>query len=389
MKHTEILLLGAGIGGLTASIALARRGFQVHLFEQADALRALGAGLTLQINAMLVLAQLGLSKTVQEASMPTDHFLLRDERGHTIQSTAFADIAQSWGVPMVAIHRARLMTLLADKAKALGVHIHLGKQALRFDEKDGEVTLHFKDGTQHTGTVLVGCDGLWSKVRQTLHGHEPLRYAGYTCWRGIAQMPAPTTSSESWGAGKRFGLIPIHPDEVYWFAVADAPEGQQDGKNPLSKLRKNFESWPQDVQDALTHTAPHSLLRHDCHDRGPNARWGKGSVTLLGDASHPMLPNMGQGACQAIEDAYALAQALDAHRDQPSQGLRHYEQSRQQRTNTFITRSWTFGRVAHATRSTPLRRLRDTCMRLIPSRAMKSSLTTLYGNGPAPQIANS
>ena len=377
----SVLIIGAGIGGLTAAIALAQRGFEAHVFERAPALRAAGAGLTVQINAMKVFEALGMAQDVHKGGMVATAGALRDERGRIIAATALGDMAQRWGAPMVGIHRAVLMRILEERAHRHGVHIHTSMAFERFTEDNAGVTAHFESGRHHRGDALIGCDGLWSAVRKSLFGDAPTRYAGYTTWRGIAPRSPKPVFYEDWGPGARFGQVAIAHDQTYWYAVADAPQGAKDGDDVKGELMARFGHWAPDVREVLEATPEAAIMRTDSIDRSPIQTWGRGRVTLLGDAAHPMTPNMGQGACQAIEDALALALALEAHAD-PSEGLRYYETTRRQRANWFVNQSWGVGRMAHSVKATALRRCRDAIMRWTPQSLMDKTMARIANGGP-------
>jgi 2-polyprenyl-6-methoxyphenol hydroxylase-like FAD-dependent oxidoreductase len=214
----------------------------------------------------------------------------------------------------------------------------------------------------------VGADGLHSAVRQVMRGRGPPRYAGYTSWRALVEdveLPRPDRFTESWGPGRRFGIAPIGHGRVYWFAVADAPPGQMDEGDPRAGLLARFAGWHQPIEAMISAAAPDRILRTDIYDRPPIDRWIEGYVTLLGDAAHPMTPNLGQGGCQAIEDAVVLASAL-ARFGEVQPALLHYQKRRLQRANSFVVRSWRFGQIAHL-RTPTMRWLRDRALRAIPA----------------------
>ncbi len=384
-SNDTILLVGGGIGGLTASIALAARGFSVHVFERAEHVRAVGSGLTVQINAMKVLQQLQLAEQVCEQGHMAEYGQLRDERGRVLSSMEFAALGKKYGAPVVAIHRARLLRILEARARQWGVNIETSMAFERLEQGPESITAIFANGEQRQGAVLVGCDGLWSRVREALVGPTPLRYAGHTTWRGVAPVSSDSMLCESWGAGHRFGQIPLHKQETYWFAVADAPQGQKDQgsqSDVKAALLARFAGWHGEVTRVLAATPAEVIFRTDCSDRAPIKHWGEGRASLLGDAAHPMMPNLGQGACQAIEDGFVLATSLVLYREQLSSGLRAYEKERIARANWFVDRSWSMGRVAHGVRFTPLRRARDTFMRWAPASAMERTFARMYGEAP-------
>ncbi len=167
------------------------------------------------------------------------------------------------------------------------------------------------DGNEVEGDVLVGADGLHSVVRARLHGYKPPRYAGYTAWRAVITAPdVPLCPGESWGRGARFGHARVPGGRVYVYATRNAPEGVHGPGGELAELRRIFGAWHDPIPALLTAMEGADILRNDILDRPALRRWGTGRITLLGDAAHPMTPNLGQGACQALEDAVVLARQM-------------------------------------------------------------------------------
>lgn len=224
----------------------------------------------------------------------------------------------------------------------------------------------FAGGEEAQGDFLVGADGLHSVVRGRLHGTERPRYAGYTAWRAVTTFKIQPTTSESWGHGKRFGIVPIGGSRVYWFATKNAPEGQPEHpEGRKQKLLHLFKGWHPPIVDLIEATDPEAILRHDLYDRKPMKRsWGEGRVTLLGDAAHPTTPNLGQGACQATEGAFVLAQQLRSAMDIAA-ALRRYEAQRLPRTAFITNLSWRIGRMAQL-ENPVLCWLRNTALRVVP-----------------------
>jgi 2-polyprenyl-6-methoxyphenol hydroxylase-like FAD-dependent oxidoreductase len=321
MEHrAKVIVAGGGIGGLTAAIALRRAGFEVCVFERADELGEVGAGLLLAANAQKALGKLGLADAVARLGTPASAGEIRSWRGKVLVNIPASELEKRVGAPSAAVHRADLQALLA---REVGEEtLHLGSEVEGF-EREGEsgVRVLFADGSEERVDVLVGADGLRSKVRSGLFGAEEPRYAGYTAWRAVVEPKEELlpwgTGFESWGRGARFGCAHIGKGRVYWFATTNAPEDEKDGKPsspaaPKATLLRLFGSWHHPIGELIEAADESSILRTDIYDREPlGERWGEGKATLLGDAAHPMTPNLGQGACQAIEDAVVLASCLD------------------------------------------------------------------------------
>ncbi|WP_426751879.1 FAD-dependent monooxygenase [Myxococcus sp. Y35] len=363
----HVLVAGAGIGGLTLACALRRAGLSVTVFERSEALRWVGAGLTVQMNATAALRRIGLCDEVAKAgACPTDSAILRPS-GSALTRLPVSRLQEELGLPLVCIHRARLQAILL--AHAGEENVRLGCTVTAFHDDGKTVTVRLSDGSSVTGDALVGADGLRSVVRGALLGDAPLRYSGYTSWRGVCpEVPSATPGlvSETWGAGARFGVVPIGFGQMYWFATQNAPAGGQDAPGESrARLQSIFGGWHAPIADLIAATDEANIIRTDIHDRPPVGRWSRGRVTLLGDAAHPMTPNLGQGGCQAIEDAVVLGECLAG--DSPVEAaLAAYEARRRERANAFVTRSWNVGRVAQWENAAG-RFMRNTLFQLVPS----------------------
>lgn len=341
------VVIGAGIGGLTAAIALKRMGWDVAVYERAPVLREVGAGLTLWANAVAVLRKLEVADGIEAAAAPLAQSELRSWRGRLLVATDFAAMHRKLGVSSIGIHRADLQAKLAD---ALGrEQIHLGMTCLSYAQDDKGVTALFAEGDETRGQILVAADGIKSLVRNQLLGPEPPRYAGYTAWRGVGSIVHPAVplgvTVLAMGRGSQAGLLPIGGGRTYWFATANVPPGEQAGPGGhKADLLARFKDWYPAIPAAIEATDDSAILRNDILDRPPVRKWTDGRVTLLGDAAHPTTPNLGQGACQAIESAWVLARSL-ANAETAPAGLLAYEQARFDRTAAITNQSWRLGRV--------------------------------------------
>ena len=369
-------MAGAGIGGLTLAVALKRRGIPVKVFERAEALEPAGAGITMQANAMAIFAQLGLAKAVRAAGCVLARGEVRTPAGDVVSSYDLLRVEKETGHPVVGIHRGRLHDVLREAA---GDVVEAGAAVRAWADGGSSVRVELEGGSTHEGAVLVGADGLRSAVRRQLFGDEAPRYHGYTSWRGVARDAAlaqcVTVSSETMGHGRRFGLVPIGHGELYWFATDDAPQGEGDGPDPKAALQQRFRGWHAPIAEAIEATATTDLLRTDIFDRDPVERWYRGRVVLMGDAAHPMTPNLGQGGGQAVEDAAALADAL-ADEAEVDQAFVRYEAARLQRANRVVLDSRLVGNVAQWS-SKPMVALRTLAFRLTPAKSMHQQLMKL------------
>jgi 2-polyprenyl-6-methoxyphenol hydroxylase-like FAD-dependent oxidoreductase len=372
------LIVGAGIGGLAAAIALRRAGLDVEVFERAARIEEVGAGIALWANGIRVLDSLGVGEAIRAASVQYPMGGLRAADGAVLTSVSASDLQRLFDVPIIIMHRADLLSVLLD-AYGAG-RVHLASRCAAVHQDAGGVTAEFDDGRRVRGDLLVGADGLHSVVRAALHGPQAPTYAGCTAWRGVVAFDtSAVTAGETWGGGCVFGLVPIRGERVYWYATAKTPEGGRNADEKATLLRA-FRGWHRPIESLLDATAPSAILRNDLYDRPVMKTWSVGHATLLGDAAHPMLPFLGQGACQALEDAVALADCVREHDDVGS-ALRAYEARRVRRANTFVTQSRYAGRVAQLQNPVGVA-LRNALLKRVGSRLQLRQLARMIGTRP-------
>jgi len=372
----RVIIIGAGIGGMTAAIALRRRRIDVEVYERAAALTEVGAGVSLWPNALKALYQLGMKQRLDALSFVAEAGALRSAEGVVLSRTSAQEFASRFGLAVTVFHRAELLDALLNEA--LGIPIHLSHELEDVEQDAGGVTVQFSNGARSRGDVIVGADGLRSTVRSHLGVPGVLRYAGYTAWRGIVGFEtAGLMAGETLGCGQRFGLVPITRNRVYWYATDNVAEG---GCEPAAaakaRLMAMFERWHPPIARVIAATDTAAILRNDIFDRDPAEWWGTGRVTLLGDAAHPMTPNLGQGACQAIEDALVLADSIAEEGGERS--LRRYEAARIRRTASVVKASRRVGRFLQI-RTPALCRVRDLALRLMPPAMSYRSLAPVIG----------
>lgn len=345
VAHTsgrKALIIGGGIGGLAAAIALKQIGLTVEIYERVTLLREVGAGLSLWANAVKALHYLGLGQAMRVLALPETAGGIRTATGDLLMSTTNTQLAAKFGELSVMVHRAELHDLLRH---ALGQELYLGMECTAVTEEAQGVRVRFRNGAEALGDLVIGADGLHSQVRAGLHGQQPPRYAGYTAWRGVVSFAhSRLQPGETWGRGARFGQVPMQGDRVYWFAAYNTPAGQHSPDGEKAELLRIYGDWHDPIRSLIEATPETAILRNDIHDRPPLTQWGGGRVTLLGDAAHPMTPNLGQGACQALEDAVVLAKQLQATADIPT-ALRAYEAARIPRTTMIVEQSRRVGAV--------------------------------------------
>ena len=314
------IIIGGGIGGLAAAAALRRVGISAAVYERAPEIREVGAGLSLWSNAVKALRRLGLEDAVLARGSPIEEAVTRTDRGVVLSQVSIRDITKKAGAQTVCVHRAELQQLLASAVEP--GQIHLNATCVGIDLDADGVTARFADGRTARGSILVGADGIRSAVRDSLIGATPPRYAGYFGYRGIAhgefpELPAGRTEF-ALGRGAQVGLVHCGPGRVYWFATVNAPAGTPtpDSVTLKAEAMERFAGWYSPIPAVVAATEPAAMMKNDIIDRPPSWPWGRGRATLLGDAIHPTTPNMGQGACQALEDAIVLADCLRRQRDE-------------------------------------------------------------------------
>jgi 2-polyprenyl-6-methoxyphenol hydroxylase-like FAD-dependent oxidoreductase len=318
-------IVGGGIGGLAAAVALRRVGIELVVFERAQRLETVGAGLTLSPNAVRALDRLGIGDAVRAVSGRGRQLLVRATTGRTLVKVELEDPLE-----MLGVHRADLQRILAEAA---------GDVRLGMEVTDVESVAADAD-------VVVGADGIDSVVRASLHGPDPPLYAGYDGWRAVAEFDDERVRGrfcETWGCADRFGLIPLGGGRVYWFVSESGDQGE---RQPFGR---RFADWHEPIPEVVAATPDAALSMTPIQWRKPLRAWGRGKVTLLGDAAHAMTPDLGQGAGQALEDAVVLAATLRGA-GAVEAGLRAYERERLARTTPIVKRSRQLGRLASASR---------------------------------------
>lgn len=341
------IVVGGGIGGLCAAIALRRRGVAATVYERAEELGDVGAGLVLAANAIRSLRRLGLGEAAVAAGAAVERAQIRREDGRVLAAIDMRREEARTGAPTIALHRAALHRVLRAALPAEAVR--LGAECTGVESGESGVVARFADGREAHGDLLIGADGLRSAVRRQLFpGIEP-RDAGYSAWRGAVASTDATAlgiTSETWGRGFRFGIVRVDEARIYWFATANSAPGRRlEPESRKRHLLERFGDWHAPIRALLEATPAEAILHNDIADLPPMPRWSAGRIALLGDAAHATTPNLGQGACMAIESAEVLAACLGENAAVEA-ALLAYERRRRPRT-TFVTlQSRRIGRLA-------------------------------------------
>jgi 2-polyprenyl-6-methoxyphenol hydroxylase-like FAD-dependent oxidoreductase len=383
-KRGKAIVIGAGIGGLTAAVALRRVGIEVEVYERASVLRPAGTGLSVMSNALAALGSLGIDLELDRRGRTIETFHLCDPVGRSVRQLPLKEIGDRLGAPSVNIHRADLQQALLD---ALGDErpLQLGASVLDFRSEADGVRVRFTDGREAHGDVLIGADGFHSVVRHQLVGAEKPREPGYVCWLAAIPFSHPRFTDgcvrHYWGAGQRFGLIDIGHGRAYWWGTRNMPTAAARAWNGgKDEIARAFADWADEVQEAIRVTPEQAIISVPAQDRPFLERWGKDRVTLLGDAAHPMLTSLGQGAGTAVEDAVVLARSLASAAD-CRQGLRDYEARRRVRVRGMVHLSHRLSRIEQDERRLP-RMLRDTYFRWVPTRVLYRQNLSLLAFAP-------
>jgi 2-polyprenyl-6-methoxyphenol hydroxylase-like FAD-dependent oxidoreductase len=363
----RVIVVGGGIAGLSAAIALRKTGHEGVVLEQALRVDPVGAGITLFANAMRALDRLGVGEVVAaRGAAATRSAILRSD-GRELTRVP-SDLLEG----TIALHRAELQ---AELAAASG-DLRLGVEVAAVEQGEDGVVARSTDGREERGDLLVGADGLSSVVRRAI-ADVPIRYADYTAWRGVSSVPVEDGRlTESWGVGERFGLVDIGRGRTYWFATKNAPEGEPDEPGGRKEeIRRRFSGWHEPIAAVVEAADESAILRNDVYYLAPLPRWSDGRVVVVGDAAHATTPGVGQGAAQAIEDAVVLADRL-AGRDDISAALAEYEAIRRPRTDAVLKISRRADKAAQL--ASPLGcRLRNALVRWSPDRAQRRRLEPL------------
>jgi 2-polyprenyl-6-methoxyphenol hydroxylase-like FAD-dependent oxidoreductase len=368
----RVIVVGGGIGGLSAAIGLRRTGHEVVVLEQAPRINPVGAGITLFANAMNALDRLGVGEAVAARGAAATRSAILTWDGRELTRVP-PDLLQG----TIAVHRADLQ---AELAAAAG-EVRLGVEITAVEQRDDGVVARGVDGSEERGDLLVGADGLSSVVRRAV-ADSPIRYAGYTAWRGVSPVPVePGRLTESWGVGERFGLVDIGRARTYWFATKNAPEGESDEpQGRHAEIVRRFSGWHEPIAPVAEAADEAAILRNDVYYLEALPRWSDGRVVLVGDAAHATTPGVGQGAAQAIEDAVVLTDRLTGS-DDLGAALAEYEAIRRPRAEAALKVSRRADKTAQL--ASPLGwRLRNAIVRRLPERVQRRQLEPIVRYKP-------
>lgn len=354
----SISIIGAGIGGLTLGSVLKQHHLDFTIYESAPEIKPVGAGIMMAINAMQIFDTLGLKETIENAGNKIHGITITDEKLKPISKTNVIELEKKYNSCNVAIHRAELQKILAS---AIGFeHIKLD-HSLHQIRKEENYILNFENGTEVESEIIFGADGIHSKVRNQIFNPTPIRNAKQLCWRGLLEFDLPEQyhheALEVWGKGKRFGFVKISDKKVYWYALINEKMHKHFGN-----VVDYFYDFDPLIIKILEATPKENIILNDITDLSPIPKWYSENLCLIGDAAHATTPNMGQGACQAIEDAYIIGKLLENSRNF-NVIFEKFQTIRRKKVDNVVNISWRIGQISQWEKGNSLRNL---FMRLIP-----------------------
>ncbi|NGM66346.1 FAD-dependent monooxygenase [Sphingobacterium sp. SGR-19] len=373
---SEFAIVGGGVAGLAMAIALQKINKDFVLFEQAKELKGIGAGFGLAANAMRALDLLDLRTEVEQIGYYLDSYNILDHKGRLLVSPDTHAIREKYQQQNFAIHRADLHLFLLSKIKTQ--KLQLGKKAIRLEQYGDTVTLFFDDGTQHTSHFLIIADGVKSPLRQQLIPSSTPRYSGYTCWRATIDNTEITLDkgTETWGKLGRFGMTPLINNRIYWYACINATSHNPVYRDyKIKDLLTHFQSYHDPIPAILAYTKDSELIWNDIMDIEPLKHLAYDNILLIGDAGHATTPNMGQGACQALEDVAVLLDELGLEKD-VKEAFSSFEKRRLPRTKYIMDTSRRIGEIAQWDNSL-LISMRNMLLKIMPAKLAQRNLDKL------------
>jgi 2-polyprenyl-6-methoxyphenol hydroxylase-like FAD-dependent oxidoreductase len=371
----NIDIIGAGIGGLTTAIALEQKGIKTRIFEQAEQIKPVGAGIILANNAMQVYQKLGLQKEIEENGNSISSMNITKPNLNPLSKIDLTYFEQKHNTKNIAIHRGTLQQILIDKLKS--TEINFDHKLISIVENTNGYFLKFQNGEQIQSSTVLGADGLKSIVRQNIFPNNSIRNANQICWRGITECKLPikfrNELNEAWGKAERFGFVQIAENKVYWYALKSFKKNANEFS--INNIEQYFADYNLVIKDIIKSTKKEHINTAEISDLKPTNIWFKENVCLIGDSAHATTPNMGQGACQAIEDAFVLSECL--HKYEITKAFSEYQKLRLPKAHQVVKASWLVGKMAHQ-KNPILIGLRNQMLRLTPTSVNKKQNEQIF-----------
>jgi FAD-dependent urate hydroxylase len=345
MNNLKVIIVGAGMGGLTTAIALTQAGYRVEIYDRVRELRPAGAGISLWSNGVKVLNRLGLGEQIAAIGGPMERMSYRSKTGEVLNDFSLQPLVERVGQRPYPVARTDLQTMLLN---AFGADkVQLNSKCVAVEQTADSATALFENGHRATGDVVIGADGTHSLIRNAVLGHQTeRRYAGYVNWNGLVTVDGAIAPANSWviyaGDAQRASVMPVGGDRFYFFF--DVPLAESVAKTNIpedirAELSQHFAGWAEPVQQLIQTLDPAQTNRVPIHDIEPLPKLVNGRIALLGDAGHSTTPDLGQGGCQAIEDAWQITNALLTTNISVADALQRYETARSDRTAEIILKA--------------------------------------------------
>ncbi|MDA0867386.1 MAG: FAD-dependent urate hydroxylase HpxO, partial [Cyanobacteria bacterium] len=338
MNNLKVIIVGAGMGGLTTAIALTQAGYRVEIYDLVRELRPAGAGISLWSNGVKVLNRLGLGEQIAAIGGPMERMSYRSKTGDVLNDFSLDPLVERVGQRPYPVARTDLQTMLLN---AFGADkVQLKAKCVAVEQTADSATAIFENGHRATGDLVIGADGTHSLIRNAVLGQPTeRRYAGYVNWNGLVPVDEEIAPANSWviyaGDAQRASLMPVGGDRFYFFFDVPLPASAAKTASPgdaRTELGHYFAGWAEPVQKLIQRLDPATTNRVPIHDIEPLPKLVNGRIALLGDAGHSTTPDLGQGGCQAIEDAWQITNALLTTNISVADALQRYESARSDRT---------------------------------------------------------
>jgi 2-polyprenyl-6-methoxyphenol hydroxylase-like FAD-dependent oxidoreductase len=385
----DVLIQGAGIGGLTLAIALMRKGYTVRIVERAHGLSEIGAGIWMAANPMQIFDRLDFAEKITSAGWPIHRITLQGDNGDILKASDLSAVSKLFGFETVALHRSVLQGVLFEQLPSDVVTF--GMEVTSLAQNTDSVSVLLTNSSRVNAKIVVGADGIHSQIRKlaALDGKTQgaeTRYSGSSSYRAIARstnLLSPELDHDAyeiWSKGCRLGFSKINADDYYWYMTFDIDPGKS--VSPIARrahaeslFRKFFPKWT----PLLENTQPDGILQTDISDLKRLHTWSSARIGLIGDAAHATTPNLGQGGAMAVEDAYSLADAVERS-GLNGKAFEHYEKQRREKVDWTVSSSWNIGRMCHL-KNPVLRGLRNAVLRKMLSSGGEKQIKKLYSVG--------
>ncbi|MHC5353211.1 FAD-dependent monooxygenase [Myroides sp. LJL115] len=372
-NNSKVAIIGAGIAGLTMALALKKQNIDFVIYESAKKLKPVGAGIALAANAMQIFNYFGISEKLKQSGVRMLQVELSDFNLNRLSTNDLLSFENKFKALNIAIHRRELHRILVEEIGIENILLDKRLACVKQENTQG-YTLIMQEGSNFTHSIVIGADGLRSKVRDFVHPNSKIRNAKQVCYRGVVDFNLPNeldnTSLEAWGSGKRFGFVKINDNQVYWYFLIN-----ENLKKASTTLFNYLEECPDMVRELIQKTPSENIFEDNIYDLEPINNWVKGGVCLIGDAAHATTPNLGQGACQGIEDAYVISLLLEKY--DLLTALEKYPSLRREKAHKVVKQSWNLGKVAQL-ESVLWGNMRNAAFQLLPEYLANKQMNWLF-----------